>query len=315
MLDLFKIGHYTNLSAATGCTVIIPPQENVAAAAVRGASPGTRELALLQPEKKISQIHALLLTGGSAFGLGGAHGVMERLARQNIGYPTSYGVVPIVPAAVIFDKNIGDSLAYPTAENAAEALEQAQFHNNQTGCVGAGCGATLGKWKGIEHAMKGGLGLADITNGKVKVTALSVVNAVGDVIGFDGKILAGAIDADGQFVASDNPAVRWGKPDVGLAENTVLTLVMTNARLTKQQAYFIAENAHYGIARRIDPSHTSYDGDVAFVIAARQEDCMLDALASMCVLAVERSIINGVTSAHGLFNFKSFNDLKKDVHV
>ena len=183
MLAQFKIGHFTNLSTGTGCTVILPPAKNITSACVCGASPGTRELALLAPNKKISSIDALVLTGGSAFGLGCAHGVMENLAAQNVGYETKFGVVPIVPAAVIFDKNIGDPNAYPTAEDALLALQDASYDNRSMGNVGAGTGATIGKWMGMPAATKAGIGIADLERDGIKVSVLTVVNAVGDVLG------------------------------------------------------------------------------------------------------------------------------------
>ncbi len=311
MLSYFRIGHYTDQKRATGCTVILPPDDTVASACVRGASPGTRELVLLSPERKISQITALLLTGGSAFGLGAAQGLVEKLAQQQIGYQTNYGVVPIVPAAVIFDKNIGDPAAYPTAENAALALDGARFRNNEMGNVGAGTGATVGKWKGIEHAMKGGLGVASLQAGVIKVTVMTVVNAVGDVLDKNGKILAGAIDKQNRFFAEQGSLSRWNTPQVGMARNTVLSAILTNARLSKQQAYYLAERGHNGIARRIDPSHTSYDGDVTFVLAHARETCDIDLCAGLTVEAVEQSIINAIKNADTLFNIKSLKEIRK----
>jgi L-aminopeptidase/D-esterase-like protein len=310
MLSRFKVGHYTDLKNGTGCTMILPPEENVSSASVRGASPGTRELALLAPEKKISQINALVLTGGSAFGLGCAHGVMEALAAQDIGYFTEYGIVPIVPAAVIFDKNIGNNLAFPTNENAHEALKKAVFNNTQQGNVGAGTGATAGKWMGINSAMKSGLGIGNTEFEGIKVTAVTVVNSVGDVLDWSGKTIAGAIDGNNRFYGSDNNSLRWRKPGVGLAENTVLSAVMTNVRLSKQEAFFLADRAHYGIARRIYPSHTNYDGDVTFLMSTPEVDANLDILSGLIVRTVEESILNGVLNAKALFGLKCAGDLK-----
>ena len=304
MAENFKIGHYTDKETITGCTVIIPPKNNITSASVRGGAPGTRELALLSPEKKITGIHALLLTGGSAFGLGAANGLAEILAEQNIGYKTAYGVVPIVPAAVIFDKNIGDSSAYPTAEDARLAFMQAIEDNMARGNAGAGTGATVGKWNGIQHAMKGGIGLARLQEGAVWIEVLTVVNAVGDVLNYNGKILAGARDEAGRFFGENKTARYRKKPQVGLADNTVLTVLMTNAKINKLQAFQLAEKAHFGIARRIEPSHTSYDGDTAFVIAHPQEECDFDLLAGLGVRAVEAGIIDAVKAANTLAGIK-----------
>ncbi len=309
MLSQFKIGHYTNSDSATGCTVILPPDDVVASASVRGASPGTRELELLSPKRKISSIQALLLTGGSAFGLNAAQGVVEYLEERNIGYKTHYGIVPIVPAAVIFDLNIGDAKVRPTAADARLAAENAKYNNRMMGNIGAGTGATVGKWNGIERAMKGGLGISEITHGALKVAVVAVVNAVGDVIDKNGKILAGAIDVNNRFIANDNPHIRWGKPDVGLVENTVLCAVMTNAAVSKQQAHYLADRAHNGIARRIDPAHTSYDGDVTFVLAKPEKDADIDVISSMTVEAVEIAILEAVKNADPVFGFKSYKNL------
>ena len=311
MLDQFKIGHFTDLKNGTGCTVILPPRENIASACVRGASPGTRELALLAPEKKVSHVDAIVLTGGSAFGLGCAHGVMQALAELNLGYETKFGVVPIVPAAVIFDKNIGNSKAYPKIDDALFAFNHAEFNNGTMGSIGAGTGATIGKWMGLQTAMKAGVGIASIEQNGVKVSAITVVNAVGDVIGFDGKILAGAISPDGLFYASEDSLIRWRDTNLGMSANTVLSTVMMNAGIDKQQAYFLAERAHYGIARRVDPSHTSFDGDVVFVVSKPEVSVSIDLLSSMVVKAVEESIINSVKASKSIFGIKAYRDIIK----
>lgn len=309
MLTRFKIGHSSDLKNATGCTVILPPENNVTSAVARGASPGSREYALLSPKRKISCIDALVLTGGSAFGLNCAHAVMEALAEQGSGYQTNFGPVPIVPAAVIFDKNIGNSKAYPKTEQARQALEAASYENFQMGNVGAGSGATVGKWRGMDFALKGGIGIAEKSSNGVKALALTVVNAVGDVLDWNGKILAGALAEDGTFMAEGNPFIRWEEPKVGLAENTVLTAVLTNAVLSKQQARFIADRAHHGIARRIEPSHTSYDGDISFVISTPEIESDLDLLAALTVAAVEESIINGIKKADAICGVRAWKDL------
>jgi L-aminopeptidase/D-esterase-like protein len=306
MLNTFKIGHQTDLDRATGCTVIIPPEQNVASAAARGASPGSREYALLSPKRKIERISALVLTGGSAFGLNCAHGVMETMAAEGKGYQTNFGMVPIVPAAVIFDKNIGSSDAFPSAEDAVLAYQSARFNNDQSGNVGVGTGATVGKWRGMDHAMKGGLGIATVEHMGIKVTAVTVVNAVGDILDYDGSILAGAYNEQG-FLAEGNPYIHWDELQIGLAENTVLSAVLTNAQITKQQAHFLAERAHHGIARRVEPSHTGYDGDICFVISSAQVPASLDLTAGLVVHAVEESIINGVKQASTLHQIKGLH--------
>lgn len=309
MLATFKIGHFTDLKKGTGCTVILPPQENTASAAVRGASPGTRELALLGPERKISRIDALVLTGGSAFGLGCAQGVMEALAEQGKGYVTQYGVVPIVPAAVIFDKNVGVASAYPSAEDGRAALMAVKFNNTLQGNVGAGTGASVGKWLGVERAMKSGIGIASNRFHQLRVTVVTVVNAAADILNMDGSVLAGAVDENGQFLAPDESWKRWQAAQIGMAENTMLCAVLTNMEMSKQEAHYLAERAHHGIARRVEPSHTSYDGDVAFVISSRQVKGNLDMLAAIVVPTVEQSIINGVMQAQPAYRLPSVQSL------
>ena len=309
MLDHFKIGHFTDIENGTGCTVIIPPEDNVTSASAKGASPGSREYALLSPKRKIAKINALVLTGGSAFGLNCAHGVMESLAAKNIGYQTNFGIVPIVPAAVIFDKNVGSHDAYPKVKDAQSAFDAAVFQNFEQGNTGAGTGASVGKWRGIDHAMKSGLGIGSAEYKNVRVTAVSVVNAAADVLDERGCILAGAVDADGSFIAEKNKFSRFDRTEAGMAENTVLTAVFTNTIISKQQAYHLAERAHFGIARRVEPSHTSYDGDIAFVISTPQEKADLDLTASMIVAAVEESVMNGVRKAETLYGLKVLRDL------
>ena len=309
MLNQFKIGHFTDHKALTGCTVIVPPAGNVTSAVARGASPGSREYALLSPKRKIQSVNAIVLTGGSAYGLNAAHGVMEALAADGIGYETNFGLVPIVPAAVIFDKNIGQAAAYPKPDNASDAYRAAKYNNLLQGNVGVGCGATVGKYRGMELAMKGGLGIGQATHGPVKVAALTVVNAVGDVLAGDSTILAGARLAQGGFVATDEPFSHWDQLQIGLAENTVLSIVMTNARLGKQQVHFVADRAHHGIARRIEPSHTNYDGDICFACATGEVKAVVDLVSTLAVAAVETSILNAVQEAETVAGVPALKDL------
>ncbi|MBE0617206.1 MAG: P1 family peptidase, partial [Proteobacteria bacterium] len=197
----------TDLEAATGCTVILPPPKTRASCDVRGNSPGSRELALLAPEKSMQEVHAVLLSGGSALGLGAAEGVVRWLREREIGYQTPWVRIPIVPAAVVFDLNVGRSDRWPDAASGYAACEAASTGPIEEGCVGAGTGATIGKWNGLETSMKGGIGSVSVRLGKLVVGALSVVNAVGDVMAADGTVMAGARDAKGGFLARQG-AVR-----------------------------------------------------------------------------------------------------------
>ena len=309
MLSQFKIGHYTDLKNGTGCTVIVPPENNVCSAVALGASPGTREFALLQPDKKIQSINALLLTGGSAYGLNAATGIMHSLESRGIGYQTNFGVVPIVPGAVIFDLNVGNGKVRPGPEEGIKALDDARFNNNDCGCIGAGTGATVGKWSGLDNAMKGGLGVARIEHGDLKACAVVVLNSVGDITDKNGNLIAGAYK-DNHFLAEQNNRLRWGQPVAGLAENTILTAVLINAGCSKQTAHYLAHRAHLGIAQRVVPSHTSYDGDVAFVVSTNTIAAPVDTVSSMIVEVVQNAILAAVINAETLFNIPSVKSIK-----
>lgn len=293
----FRIGHGTDLEGITGCTVILTPPGTVGGVEVRGGGPGTRETDLLDPHKTVEEVHALLFTGGSAFGLSAAAGVVRWLEERGIGYRTPFGIVPIVPAAVVFDLNIGDPKARPTPEMAYRACEEAQDQDIPRGSVGAGTGATVGKWAGPSFMMKGGLGLFTVEEHGLAVAALAVVNPVGDVLNPDGTTLAGAQGPDGRFLGDENP-LRLPDPRSTLRSNTTLVAVLTDARLTKVQASVVARRAHNGIARVIRPSHTSFDGDTVFVLSSRRgTETPVDFVAEIAAYAVEEAIRDAVRSA------------------
>jgi L-aminopeptidase/D-esterase-like protein len=306
---MFKIGHYTDKENITGCTVILFPENTVGSCYIAGSSPGTREIALLSPERKINSINAVLLTGGSAFGLNATQGVVQFLEEKNIGYFTKYGLVPIVPAAVIFDLNIGNSKVRPTAENAYAACQAAIPNNNEQGNIGAGTGATVGKWSGIENAMKSGLGISELKSKDTWVKAISIVNAVGDVIDEKGNIVAGARTKDNKFTAADNPGIRFQQPDVGFSENTVLSVILTNAKIDKLQCFIISKKSFNGMARAVIPANTNYDGDIIFTFANHQSELPFDILIEMATEAVRLSIINAVKHSSSLGGFPGYKSL------
>jgi len=293
-MNQFRIGHFTDREAETGCTVILTPPGTIGSGVVRGAAPGTREYALLDPHRKVEEVHAVFLTGGSAFGLDAAAGVMRYLREREVGFPTIFGKVPIVPAAVVYDLYSGKSDVFPTAENAYQACLSASEDNRRNGRIGAGTGTTVGKWAGLEFMMPGGIGHARLKLGNVQVEALTVVNPVGDVVDSRGQIVAGA-RKDGVFLAQNDPTVRWKPPEVGLGQNTILSVLMTNAKLTKLQLHGIAERGHLGIARAVIPSHTAYDGDIVFALASGQVLASPEAVAEMGAEAIRVSILNAVT--------------------
>jgi L-aminopeptidase/D-esterase-like protein len=293
----FRIGHWTDTVGLTGCTVVLCPPKTVGACDVRGSSPGSRELALLAPDKTMQEVHAVLLSGGSAFGLAAADGVMRYLEERGIGYATPWIKVPIVPAAVVFDLNIGSKDARPDAASGYAACKSAAAEVTARGTIGAGTGATVGKWAGIAARMKGGFGVAVFEKDGLCMAAAAVVNAVGDVLDESGGILAGARTRDGVWLANKDPLRTFGRSDQIRAANTTLVVIMTNSKLTKVEANRLAQRAHDGMARAIKPVHTSYDGDVVFCLASGEVIAGFDILAELGADLTSQAIRNAVQLA------------------
>ncbi len=265
-----RVGHWTDAAAGTGCTVVIPPPGSIGAVDVGGGGASARETELLAPLAGDREITALLFTGGSAFGLAAADGVMRWCEEQGRGMETPGGRVPIVPAAVIYDLGITANQRRPGADDGYAACVAAAETGHEVGSVGAGTGATVGKLNGRAGWCKGGLGAASATllDGAV-VAVLAVVNAFGDVIGEDGQVLAGAWDPDRGFLhASRHVLVAPPEhPRLAQGQHTTLVCVATDARLTKTEAGQVARMAQAGIARAVSPVNTPLDGDAAFCIA------------------------------------------------
>ncbi|MBM2841109.1 MAG: hypothetical protein HW412_1637 [Bacteroidetes bacterium] len=293
----FSIGHWTDEQALTGCTVVLCPSKTVGGCDVRGSSPGSRELALLASEKTMQEVHAVLLTGGSAFGLAAADGVMKYLEERNIGYQTPWLKVPIVPAAVIFDLNIGSKSVRPVAESGHKACLAARPDDVDEGNVGVGTGATVGKWGGIDNRMKGGIGIASLSRDRLVVAAIAAVNSVGDVITEDGSVLAGARNEEGIWLSELDPLRTFVLPKPSLLSNTTLVAIMTNAKLTKVEVNRLAQRGHDGMARAIKPAHTSYDGDVVFGLASGAVDAEFELVAEMGADVTAQAIRKGVRMA------------------
>lgn len=313
------VGHWTDRARATGCTVVLAPAGGMrAACAVRGRATGTRELDALSPRHLVSHIDAILLTGGSAFGLGAADGVMRWLRAHGRGLPVGpAGIVPIVPTAVIFDFDLapgGKADRWPVADDAFRACEAASVAVAE-GAVGAGTGATVGKALGPRRAMKGGVGTWAERSGEIVVGALVVTNAVGNVHDGAGQILAGARGPDGRFVDALAYLAKGGPPfgalsapeAVGKARNTTLAVVATNATLDRLALEGLAQAAGDAIARRIVPYGTLFDGDVVFAVStattAPLTPLQVEALAGLAMpTAVERSVrlARGVGDIPGL---------------
>ena len=280
-----QVGHWTGVG--TGVTVVLVPPETVASHEVRGGAPASRELAILDPTRLVQHIDAVVLSGGSAFGLAAADGVVQGLAERGRGYVSRAGPVPIVPALAINDlvAAAGERPGPDAGRAALDAAEQDDATRAVNGRVGAGRGATLGKWKGPEYGVPGGLGEASVREGDVVVGALAVVNAVGDVIGETGEVLAG----------STAPPDVEGFPEVAdETEHTTLVVVGTNARLTKLECRLVAESAHDGLARALEPAHTRYDGDTAIALATGALEGDLDRLRACATRVVAAAVRNAV---------------------
>ncbi len=257
-----RVGHWTDEVGGTGCTVVLTEGGSIGGYAVRGASPATRETDLLDPLAANEAVHAFLLTGGSAYGLAAADGVMRYLEERGIGFAVGDVVVPIVPAAAIFDLAAGDPKARPGPDAGYAACAAASADPPAEGRVGAGTGATVGKLFGRERASPGGVGSASLQVGNVTVGALFVVNCVGEVVDDDGRVLAGASDGfaiERALLEGREPALR--RPT---RENTTIGIVATDAALTKVETSRLASIAHDGLARAVRPAHTRYDGDTIF---------------------------------------------------
>ena len=263
----FSVGHYTDRVAWTGCTVVLPPEGSIASSEVRGGAPGTRESDLLSPAAAVSGIDAVLLTGGSAFGLAAADGVVGWLAEQGRGFRTRAAAVPLVAAAVVYDLALGRSDIRPDATAGHAACGSAAAEPEQ-GSVGAGTGCTVGKILGPSSSTKGGLAIASTQlAGSATVASLAVTNAFGEVLAENGAVLAGAWK-DGAYVRTVD-ALRSGVTHHrAWRESTTLVCLMTDARLTKTEAWLVARASHAGIARAVDPAATSVDGDTAYCLAA-----------------------------------------------
>ena len=266
MIPGVKVGHWTDAEARTGCTAIVLPEGTVASGEVRGGAPATREWALLDPQRLVDRVDAVLLCGRSAFGLAAADGAVRWLEERGRGFPTPAGPVPIVVAAGLFDLPVGDPSVRPGPDQGRAACEEAREEGYATGAVGAGTGATVGQWRGEERPS--GLAVAREGEGDLLVGALVVVNAFGDL----------------REAAEGDPAA--GRP----GESTTLAVVATNGRLTKGECLLVAQSAHTGFARALEPVHTQFDGDAAVAAATGEVETHVETVRLLAARAVERAI-------------------------
>jgi L-aminopeptidase/D-esterase-like protein len=296
------VGHATDLEGLTGCTAVLFEEPYaVVGVDVRGSSPGTRETDRLSPTGTVRRTHALLLTGGSAFGLAAAEGVVSFLEERGVGLDVGVAHIPLVSAAVLFDLVVGSPRVRPDPQMGYEAAASAKSWDFPQGSVGAGTGATVGKVLGMERAMKGGLGSASVRlDGGLVVGALAAVNAFGDVRDPEtGRVLAGPRLDDGtlgdtvELLPEAASRMRW-------TENTTLGIVATNARLSKPQATKVAEMAHHGLVRVIHPVHTTVDGDIIFAASVGEVDAATDIVGAWGARVMQESILRAVRTAKGV---------------
>lgn len=307
-----KVGHYTNLEALTGCTVILCEKGAVGGVDVRGSAPGTRETDLLRPMNLVEKVHAILISGGSVFGLNAAQGVTRYLEERGVGFDTPAGKLPIVPAAILFDLDIGNSRVRPGPEEGYIACLNASDSEIAEGCIGAGTGATVGKLLGTQQSTKSGLGMAseEVAVGVI-VAALVAVNAIGDIIDpKTGNILAGTRQSDRKaFANSAELLKRQGFSWQHESPNTTVGIVITNAYLNKEHINKVAQMAHDGIARTIDPCHTMYDGDTIFALSLGQRKGDVNVIGSTAAHVVSKAITRAVMAAHSLGGIPAHRDI------
>lgn len=305
-----RVGHATDLDAITGCTAIICPPNTVGGVDVRGGAPGTRETALLDPLRNVQIVNAIMLSGGSAYGLATADGAMRYLEEQGSGYVTGLGfLVPIVPAAILFDLAVGRGDVRPTAAMGYAACASATSDPVEQGSIGAGTGCRIGAMLGNGLATKGGIGSASVDlGGGLIVAALCAVNAVGDVLDEGGQILGGLRSAEGGFVGVLNALRQMPRPAASEGENTIIGVVATNARLTKVQANKVAQMAHDGLARAVSPAHTMYDGDTIFALATGEIEADVNLVGAYAAEVTATAIRNGVRAATTLGGVRMWSE-------
>ncbi|MGI6722466.1 MAG: P1 family peptidase [Anaerovoracaceae bacterium] len=297
-IEGFRFGTAESLAGATGVTVIVSEEGAVAGVDVRGGGPATRETDVIKPENTVQTANAVVISGGSAFGLEAGCGVMDALAAREIGLDTGLGIVPIVCGASLFDLQLGEKGAYPDKAMGFTACENAFRGQFGDGCRGAGCGATVGKLMGSERCMKSGQGVSAAQLGDLKAGALTAVNCVGDVFDENGNALAGLLSEDGSHLISTEEALLadLNAGDMPLS-NTTISCIVTNAKLDKARCAKLASVCHDAFARSIRPVHCSADGDTIFVLASGRVETDFDVLAVLAARQVQASITGAVSSA------------------
>ena len=311
-IEGFRIGNAQDAEGGSGCTVIICEKGAVGGVDVRGGGPASRETDLLDPQKACQEVYGVLLSGGSAFGLDAAGGVMRYLEEREIGFDVGIGHVPIVPAACLFDLTVGDSRCRPDAKMGYAACVDSENNRPKSGNFGAGTGATVGKFMEMERAMKSGLGTYALQIGDLKVGAVVAVNSLGDIYDVDtGEQIAGMLTEDGKKL--DNTRFHMWK-DIGrqkdvFSGNTTIGCVVTNGKLTKDQCAKLASMCHDGYASAIKPVHSSADGDTIFFLSGGEVEVNADALGDLSAYVMAEAIKDGVMSAASAYGFKAVSAL------
>ncbi len=306
-----KVGHVQSEEGMTGCTVVICEQGATGGVDVRGSAPGTRETDLFKAEKMVDKVHAIVLSGGSAFGLEAASGVMKYLEEQSIGFDVGVTKVPIVASAVIFDLNIGNYKIRPDFNMGYKAAEIANSYENRQGNIGCGMGATIGKILGPQSAMKSGLGSATVKVGDLVVSAIVSVNSFGDIYDFRfNKQIAGVYDYKNNKLLNTVEIMKDMNKDLGFnVQNTTIGVIGTNAILTKAEANKVSGMAHNGYARSIDPIHTMLDGDTIFTMATNEIKADISLIGTLAAEVMSKAIINGVLFAEGSHGLNAYKDI------
>jgi len=312
----FRVGHVTDLEGATGCTVLLCPDGTIGGVDQRGGAPGTRETDLLRPMHHVETVTAIVLSGGSAYGLATADGVMRWCEENGFGYKSGTGyLVPIVPAAILMDLPLGKQGVRPTADDGYAACAAATSDPVRQGTIGAGTGCRVGGFRGSAFATKGGIGSAvkRFSNG-LMVAALVAVNPVGDVLDEQGQIMAGVRADDGSYLGMLNMLQGMAEhpeqfvPNPGSSDNTVIGIVATNAKLSKDHTNKVAQMAHDGLARAISPAHLMFDGDTIFALSTGEVDADVNVVGAFGAEVMAAAIRNGVRAATRLHEVRAMGE-------
>lgn len=312
-IEGIKVGNAEDKKGGTGCTIVACQEGATAGVDVRGGSPATRETDLLKPENNVQEINGVMLSGGSAFGLDAASGAMAFFEENNIGFDVGVTKVPIVCGASLFDLNVGNYKIRPDKEMGYRACENLTNEECPSGNIGAGTGATVGKFLGPERSMKGGLGSYALQVGDLKVGAIVAVNCLGDVIDPEtNKIIAGLLDEDmKEILGTEEEIIQLYEEKRNVfSGNTTIGVVATNGKFNKSNMNKLASMSHNGYARAIRPAHSIFDGDTIFTMATGKVDADINVVGLLAARVMERAVIDAVKSADSSYGFKSYRDIK-----